>query len=163
MTRGPRYDVVIAAQSFHWADPGTRWSRLGSLIRPEGRAFLLWNGWAINPATHDIAAVERIYQAQGTGLQPDTGDHRSQTSWAESEINAEPGLALVGADHYSWDWRLPIQDYLGLMTTTSQYAVADAASRHQLFASLAAALGPQVDLKGRTVSHVVAPSSAVAG
>jgi SAM-dependent methyltransferase len=157
-----RYDVVIAAQSFHWADPATRWSRLGCLIRPEGRAFLFWNGWAINPAAHDIAAVERIYQAQRTGLQPDTGDHRSQTSWAQSEINTEPLLALLGADQYTWDWRLPVQDYLALMTTTSQYALADAASRNQLFASLADALGPQVDLNGRTVNLVVAPSSAVA-
>ena len=70
-----RYDVVIAAQSFHWADPATRWSRLGCLIRPDGRAFLFWTGWTINPAAHDIAAAER--QLPGAADRPSARHRRS--------------------------------------------------------------------------------------
>lgn len=156
-----RYDLVIAAQSFHWTDPATRWSRLGSLIRPDGLASLFWNGWSLDPTAHDLAAVERLYQAQAPGLQPDTDDdHRSGPPWAESEISATPGIELVDTTRFIWDWRLPIQDYLGLLATTSQYAVADPALRRRLFAALADILGAQVELDGSTVSLVL---SSVAG
>lgn len=154
-----RYDLVIAAQSFHWTDPATRWSRLGSLIRPDGLAFLFWDGWSLNPAVHDIAAVEGLYQASAGGLQPDTEDHRSGPSWGESEIEAAPDVHLADTTRYDWDWRLPIQDYLGLLMTTSQYAVADPAVRRRIFTALADILGTHVELNGRTLSLVVSPAA----
>jgi SAM-dependent methyltransferase len=152
-----RYDMVVAAQSFHWTDPTMRWSRLGSLIRPDGRAFLFWNGWSLNPAVHDIAAVKRLYRSRAAGLQPDTEDHRSGPSWVESEIDAAPGIYLADTTCYDWDWRLPIQDYLGLLMTTSQYAVADPAVRRELFAALAEVLGTGVELNGCSLCLVVSP------
>lgn len=153
-----RYDVVVAAQSFHWTDAGTRWRRVASLLHPDGRAFMFWNGWHLDPATCDTAAVATVYERLGAELQPDLGDHRSTADWAEEEIGAEPGLRLVSRDLYDWPWRVAIDDYIGLLETTSQYAVAEARQRQRLFASLRDVLEPVVTLHGRTVSLTIAPS-----
>ena len=56
---------------------------------------------------------------------------------------------------YTWPWRLPVDDYLGLLRTTSQYAVADVGMREALLASLREVLGDVVVLLGRTRLIVV--------
>ena len=150
------YDVVIAAQSFHWADPASRWPRLASLLRTGGRAFLFWNGWHLAPQVHDVDAVLALYAHGGHGLQPDVDDHRSDVTWAESEIEAEPALAVVDARTYQWPWRLPVDDYLALLNTTSQYSVTEAAVREPLLKSLSELLGDLVTLNGTTLLLQVA-------
>lgn len=154
------YDVVIAAQSFHWADPASRWPRLSSLLRTDGRAFLFWNGWHLAPAAHDVDAVLTLYAVGGRGLQPDVEDHRSDVNWAESEIDAEPALGLVDARTYEWPWRLPVDEYLALLNTTSQYSVAAASVREPLLKSLSELLGDLVTLNGRTLLLQVAANDA---
>ena len=152
------FDMVIAAQSFHWADPATRWRRLSSLLRRDGRAYLFWNGWHLAPQAHDVDAVLTLYVGCGHGLLPDLEDHRSDVSWAESEIEAEPALGLVDARTYEWPWRLPVDDYLALLNTTSQYSVAAAGVREPLLTSLRELLGDQVTLNGTTLLLQVAAS-----
>lgn len=154
------YDVVIAAQSFHWADPTSRWPRLSSLLRTDGRAFLFWNGWHLAPQAHDVDAVLTLYADDGRGLEPDVDDHRSDVNWAESEIEAEPTLALVDARTYQWPWRLPIDDYLALLNTTSQYSIMEAGVRESLLKSLSELLGGFVTLNGTTLLLQVAANEA---
>ena len=155
------YDVIIAAQSFHWPDPATRWPRLTSLLRTDGRAYLFWNGWHLAPQAHDVDAVRALYTDSGHGLQPDVEDHRADVSWAESEIEAEPALGLVEARTYEWPWRLPVENYLGLLMTTSQYSVTAAGVREPLLESLRELLGDQVTLNGMTRLLQVAASDAL--
>lgn len=150
------YDVIIAAQSFHWADPATRWPRLASLLRTDGRAYLFWNGWHLHRRAHHVDAVRALYADSGHGLQPDLEDHRSDASWAESEIEAEPALGLVAARTYQWPWRLPVDDYLALLNTTSQYSVAAPGVRQPLLNALRELLGDQVVLNGTTLLLQVA-------
>lgn len=155
------YDVIIAAQSFHWADPATRWPRLASLLRTDGRAYLFWNGWHLAPQAHDVDAVLTLYADCGHGLQPDLVDHRSDVRWAESEIEAEPALGLVDARTYEWPLSLPVDDYLALLKTTSQYSVAAAGVREPLLKSLRELLGNQVTLNGTTLLLHVAAKDAL--
>lgn len=158
-----RYDVVVAAQSFHWADPGTRWTRLASLLGSDGVAFLFWNGWKLDGTRHDGEAVRAVYAAHGGGLGSDLDDHRSTVGWAEREIEAHPGLALTDSERYRWDHSLPVEDYLALLSTTSQYATAPADLRDRLFGPLAAVLGPTTYLNGSTLLLVVEPAGVVSG
>lgn len=154
---GP-FGVVVAAQSFHWTDPQSRWPRLADLLAPDGVAFLCWNGWRLDADAHDLTAVLDLYRAAGGDLVPDIDDERSLTSWAEDEIGAEPLLGRAAASHYYWDWALPVPDYLALLSTTSQYAVAAPGVRTRLFEGLGRVLGEQVRLEGRTLLLTVRPS-----
>ncbi len=154
---GP-FGVVVAAQSFHWADPQTRWRRLAGLLGSDGLAFLCWNGWRLRPDAHDLDAVRELYQRHGPDLVPDIDDERSLTGWAQTEMAAEPLLEEANATHYSWDWTLPVDDYLALLSTTSQYAVAEPPVRDLLFEGLRGVLGNPVRLDGRTLLLTVRPS-----
>jgi len=147
---GP-FGVVVAAQSFHWADPHSRWNRLASLLAGDGLAFLFWNGWQLDPSRHDLEAVRAAYDRAGAGVVPDIDDHRGAASWAEQEVADEPLLEMAATTTYGWGRTLPVTDYLDLLATTSQYAVADAVVRRQLFDSLGPVLGATVELTGRTV------------
>lgn len=149
-SEGP-FGVVIAAQSFHWADPQSRWSRLAALLAPDGLAFLLWNGWQLDPVQHDLHAVRAVYDLQGTGLVPETDDHRGQASWVEHEVADHPGLEIAAATTHQWSVTLPVSDYLDLLATTSQYAITGAEDRHRLFGSLRPVLGNAVQLQGQTL------------
>lgn len=149
------YDVVVAAQSFHFADPATRWTRLASLLGSGGVAFLFWNGWHLDSTRHDAEAVRAVYAAHGHGLASDLDDHRSTTSWAELEIEADPSLTLAESMAYQWSRALSIEDYLGLLSTTSQYAIVPADTRDRLLRHLSTAIGPTAFLNGRTLMLVV--------
>lgn len=155
------FAVVVAAQSFHWADAATRWARLASLLTDDGLAFLFWNGWQLDPESHDLNGVLRAYEGHAAGLVPDVDDFRGGASWAEEEIAAEPLLDVPVLTKYAWDWRLGVEDYLGLLGTVSEYAVAGPDVRRALFGALRPALGDQVLLRGRTTLLAVgrAPGS----
>lgn len=107
---GP-YGVVIAAQSFHWADSRTRWTRLARLLGQNGIAFLFWNGWHLDPTQHDLDAVRKVYRRDGRGLVPDIDDHCAAANWAHDEIAAEPALTNAESTTYVWEWNY-------LLTTT---------------------------------------------
>jgi len=60
-------------------------------------------------------------------------------------------LETAAATTYVWNWGLPVGDYLGLLATTSQYAVADPDNRGRLLDALGPVLGEDVRLNGRTL------------
>jgi SAM-dependent methyltransferase len=153
------FDVVVAAQSFHWTSPGTRWPRLASVLGASGVAFLFWNGWRLDGTRHDVESVRAVYADSGGEFTSDLDDHRSTTSWAEGEIATEPSVVLAESRTYEWDHTMSVDDYLGLLSTTSQYAVAPTDRRELLFRHLRPAIGPTAYLNGRTLMLVVEPTS----
>src|SRR5688572_11902991 len=45
----PPFDVVTAAQSWHWVDPVAGPAKAASVLRPGGRLALFWNGYGALP------------------------------------------------------------------------------------------------------------------
>jgi SAM-dependent methyltransferase len=150
---GP-FGIAIAAQSFHWTDPATRWSRLADLLSADGVAALFWNEWALDAQAHDSDLVRATYARFGADLVPDLDDvpdGHEETTWVEDEIGNEPPLSPVAKKVFPWSRVLRVDDYLGLLSTTSQYVVASPTTRMTLFGALRQALGAEVHLAGRTV------------
>lgn len=145
---GP-YSLVIAAQSFHWADPVTRWARLVDLMDANGTAAMFWNGWSFDPAANDVAGIREVYRRMGPELTPDLVAPEPD-SWPADEIAAAAGLVDSTERSYEWSWNLPVDRYLSVLATTSQYAVLTQYVRSGLFNSLRGMLGEQVPLLGRT-------------
>ncbi len=63
---------------------------------------------------------------------------------------------------YQWGHALPVEDYLGLLSTTSQYTIASSDTRDRLFRHLSSAIGPTAFLNGRTLMLVVEPAHGTA-
>lgn len=145
---GP-YGLVIAAQSFHWADPDTRWARLVDLLDTDGTAAMFWNGWSLDPGAHDLAGIRDVYRELGPDLTPDLAA-RGGGSWPGDEIAATARLVDATERSYEWTWNLLVNQYLSLLATTSQYAVLAEPTRAALFDALRGVLGDDVSLLGQT-------------
>ena len=77
--------------------------------------------------------------------------------WADEEIDAHPDVRLETRKTYTWTHHMPVSEYIGLLRTVSQYAVAPEALRRRLFEALAPVVGDTVRLTGTTLLLVVAP------
>lgn len=152
-TDGP-FDLVVAAQSFHWADPSSRWSRLLDLLSPSGVAALFWNSWHLDPVVHELDEVRGTYERLAPDLVADLPTHELHP-WPANEIEATGEFEDVRQHAYEWNRVLPTPEYVELLATTSQYAVMHQASRTALFAELMVLLGDRVHLLGATRLHLM--------
>lgn len=150
---GP-FGLIVAAQSFHWTDPGSRWGRMLELLAPSGAAALFGNSWYLDPAAHDPDLVRRAYEEFAPALIPDLPtDERDP--WPGNEIEATVGLTDLQERCYDWSRELPTPAYLALLSTTSQYAVAPERVRAGLLEELRSLLGERVRLTGTTELHLM--------
>ena len=156
---GP-FGLIVAAQSFHWTDPESRWQRLLELLPTSGAAALFWNGWQFDGAAHDLDGVREVYGQLAPTLVPDLPE-RGPDRWPADEIESTPGLVDTIERSYAWSWVLPVPDYFALLSTTSQYAVASPRARADLFTALLPLLGDRVHLLGTTRLHLMRKGSAV--
>ncbi|WP_221584321.1 class I SAM-dependent methyltransferase [Microbacterium sp. G2-8] len=150
------FPLAVAAQSFHWADPATRWSRLAQILGTRGRAFLFWNAWNLDPAHHDLPAITAVYGEHGPELPIGLPRDYVARMWADGEIERDPHVALVDRRSYEWSHSMSRDAYLGLLETISQYAIAPREERDALYGALAPLLGDVVHLQGATLMLVVA-------
>ncbi|MFT4110543.1 class I SAM-dependent methyltransferase [Propionicimonas sp.] len=144
-----RFGIVVAAQSFHWVDPSTRWQRLADVLLPGGSAGLFWNAWMLDPQRHDHGAIRRVFEAEGTGLRPDVVPFASDDRPPEG-MEEVPELVDFRVRRYQRTWALATSDYLALLATTSQFAVLDEGARATILTALGASLGSGVELRLQT-------------
>lgn len=90
--RGRRFDVVVAASSWHWVDPSIGWRRAYDLLRPGGSMALLGHVVVRRPAEPEVYAAtadlhERFSPGNpGWGHPPLEDDVRTTTEgWGLTE------------------------------------------------------------------------------
>jgi hypothetical protein len=147
--RSRRFGLVVATQSFHWTDPDTRWRRLADLLIPGGAAGLFWNPWMLDPDAHDHQRIRAVFDGEGAGLRPDTVPPADDDQPLDG-MSQVPELVDHHIERYPWHWVLPTPDYLGILATTSQYAVLAGDARARILRALAEVLGAEVHLQVRT-------------
>lgn len=103
--RGRRFDVLVAASSWHWVDPSVGWRRAHEVLRPGGWTALLGNVVVRRPGEPEVYAEtadlhERFSPANpGWGLPPLEADVRAtDTGWGLVE---DPG-DLFGPTVVRW-------------------------------------------------------------
>lgn len=143
------FGLVVAAQSFHWVEPSTRWRRLSDVLAPGGAAALFWNAWQLDPSAHDHAAVRRVFDASGPDLRPDVVPFVVDDRPPDG-LSAVPELVDFEVRRYDRAWILDTADYLSLLATTSQFAVLDDEHRARILQPLGRILGRRTHLLVRT-------------
>ncbi|WP_327676163.1 class I SAM-dependent methyltransferase [Kitasatospora sp. NBC_00458] len=69
---GTRFGLLLAATSWHWTDPATRWPRVHDALAPGGAVALFWNPMSVvDPALH--AALAEVDRRHGLTLSPHAG------------------------------------------------------------------------------------------
>jgi SAM-dependent methyltransferase len=125
--RGRRFDVIVAASSWHWVDPAIGWPRAHDLLRPGGWMALLGNVVVRRPGEPDVYAETADLHERFSPGNPDWGhppledDVRgTDEGWGLVE---DPG-GLFGPTIVRWypvvQW-FDAAGYADLMRTNSLY------------------------------------------
>ena len=132
-----KFDVVIAATSFHWVTPEVRYVKTAEALKDNGWLVLLWNT-PPQPSREIHQSLQDIYQIHAPELSKYEGHQDRQRNIGKM------GRAVIDSgyfqDEYSDRQIVPvsyaIEDYLTLLSTLSPYIRLAAKQREALFAKL---------------------------
>jgi trans-aconitate methyltransferase len=153
-TDGP-YDLLVAAQAWHWIDPHQRWIRAAECLRSGAALALFWN--------HDVPCgepqrllLQAAHDRWTPGIRIDdavpVGDAVAQ--WPATHLAKLAEFTDVAARRYNWERSLSGHDYVELLSTMSAYNVRPAEARESLFAEVLEIVGDEVVLSMETVLYL---------
>jgi SAM-dependent methyltransferase len=141
--RGRRFDVLVAAASWHWVHPAVGWRRAHKLLRPGGWMALIGNVVVRRPGEPEVYAETADLHERLSPGNPDWGDPP-----LEDEVRAtgegwglvvEPG-ALFGPTIVRWyptvQW-FDADGFADLLRSMSPYRALDADVRESLVGAIA--------------------------
>lgn len=141
--RGRRFDLAVAASSWHWIDPAIGWRRAHDLLRPGGWMALLGNIVVRRPGEPEVYAETADLHEQAVPGNPDWGHppledelRADATGWG---LVADPGT-LFGATVVRWYPTVQWFDGTGfadLLRSMSVYRRLDPAVREPLLEAIA--------------------------
>jgi SAM-dependent methyltransferase len=140
---GRRFEVVVAASSWHWVDPSVGWRRAHEVLRPGGWVALLGNVVVRRPGEPEVyAETADLHQRYSPG-NPDWGHppledevRATDEGWG---LVADPG-GLFGPTIVRWYPAVQWFDGAGfadLLRSTSPYRRLDGAIRESLLDAIA--------------------------
>lgn len=140
--RGARFDVVLAAQAWHWISPDVRCAKARSVLTAGGALAVFWNrvSWDACPLA---AALDHVYRTIAPELARDGPSHpRSTTSPHqltdfEREVEATAGLGEAEVRRYPWRRAYASEDYVSLLRTHSDHALLPEERRERLLEAVA--------------------------
>ena len=139
---GRSFDLVIAAQAWHWIEPAAGVRRAAGLLRPRGQLALFWN--LGDPPAHVRAVLDPIYDR----LEPALG-HGTQTAGAGRGQAAESAVEAIArsgcfepARIRTFPWRRPYdaERWVALLATHSDHQTLAPARREALLGAIGEAL-----------------------
>jgi SAM-dependent methyltransferase len=134
---GP-FDLVYAAQSWHWVDPERGFARAHALLRPNGWLALFWNR-----AEDGDPAQRRALDAVYARLAPELGDsgHRGDHAAA---IRASGWFTEPEERLYRWSQVRSAESYVRLLGTHSNHRLLPDDRRAALQAAVLDAIGETI-------------------
>jgi SAM-dependent methyltransferase len=130
---GP-FDVVLAAQSWHWVDPEAGLARAADVLAPDGVLALLWNH-AIEDEHPLRAELDAVYRREA----PDLAGNPAG-AYARPHIDALAASERFGpveVREHRWLHDLATADYLDLLRTHSDKRLLADDARERLLAGIA--------------------------
>ena len=118
-----RFDLVFAAQSFHWMDPATRFSRAAQALRKKGTLAAFANRPLWGTGALDLV-IQEVYHAHAPHLCADGHGHRRHTREHFLELfSAASDFGPAECREYSWRAEYTAAEYVDLQQTHSDHRV----------------------------------------
>jgi hypothetical protein len=115
-----RFDLLLAAQAWHWVEPAARREAPPRLLRPGGAVALLWNDYDLGEALHD--RVDELYRRLAPELlDDDMAPRRSAGEEPTGDELEAAGLLDVTYRRYDLAGEVEADDFVGVLATTSRY------------------------------------------
>jgi SAM-dependent methyltransferase len=156
-----RFDLLIAAQSWHWIDATRRWDLAYNALASGGAIALYWNNYLVADEDTRLALLEIDHRAgMETGsFTPHVfsaaefaGEVDIEEGWPAFDLKDDPRFGDFSSLRYRRDVTYPTSNYIDLLTSTSAYRLLDDEKRSELLISVGDVVN---DLGGRIDLHIV--------
>jgi SAM-dependent methyltransferase len=139
--RDRSFDLIIAAQAWHWIDPVAGPAKAARLLRPGGTLALFWN--------HEDGGTEfdAAYRAHAPHLADAADPAPGRPSYAD-RLTASGLFTDVTAREYPWQRTYTAAEWVGYARTHSDHLLLPAAQLDALTAAMTAA----IDARGGTIT-----------
>jgi SAM-dependent methyltransferase len=127
-----KYDLVIAATSFHWVDPSVAYVKSAAVLKPTG-ALAVFSNRPVRETEGFFSRVQDVYRACAPSISragPKPG--RVQQEPAGLELFQKPIVRV-----YPWSMDYSAGQYIELLSTYSDHISLPVEERDALFAGIA--------------------------
>lgn len=151
-----RYELVVAAQSWHWVDPEVGYDKVADALIPHGRLALIWH----HPQQKQGLLGEALAQLYAQ-LAPEMPSFWPGSKASDFDPATEPEAAnrrfrSWRRQEHVWQRRLDGPGLVGWLCSGSDHRLLSFDQRTELMAGVAALvheLGGEVSVKMTTVAH----------
>jgi len=127
-----RYDLVIAATSFHWVDPKIAYVKSAAVLKPSG-ALAVFSNTPVRQRKGFFARVQDVYRACAPSLSRDAAESRAKRQEPSGlELFQEPVVRT-----YPWSVEYSTDQYIELLSTYSDHISLPDAEREALYRGIA--------------------------
>jgi SAM-dependent methyltransferase len=113
---GRTFDLVVCGQAWHWVDPALGAPKLVRLLRPGGTVCLFWNYDDFDKQFE--AVLDDVFGRLAPELKVDT--RAGEDAMHERALRETGAFATVEVRDYKWRESLPVDDWVGRMSTYSK-------------------------------------------
>jgi SAM-dependent methyltransferase len=146
------FDVVYAAQSWHWVDPERGFARAHALVREDGWLALFWNR-ADDGDPEQRRAIDAVYARLAPEL-ADSGHRRDHAAG----IRASGRFSEPEERTYRWSHVRSAESYVRLLGTHSNHRLLPDDRRAALHAAVREAIGDSIRIDYVTRLYLARPS-----
>ena len=128
-----QFDAVLAASSFHWLDPKTKYQKTAEVLKDNGYLILLWN----TPPQIEYnlyRSLLPVYQTHAPKIEYQSiATHRSNLNQIVEAVEDSGYYKVLQSEERVCEVTYSIDDYLILLSTLSPYIMLEASARETLF------------------------------
>lgn len=144
---GASFDLVFAAQSFHWLDPASRLTKISRLLRPGGTLALFGNAHV-----YGDSRIDGLLRAAWDRHAPDLADcnpaldtYVASTSPLLAEISGDDRFGAPSHCAFQWTVELPPDRFVRLLRSYSHVQRMEAVRRERLLSACAKVVADEGD------------------
>jgi hypothetical protein len=140
-----RYDLLIAAQSWHWVDAERRWDLAHDALAIDGSIALFWNQYIVSNEELRLALLDidvhydvaKNFTFHQRGAHEFADEVEVEEGWPEFDLKRDPRFDELTSHRYRRSQSYATSTYLDLLSSTSAYRMLDDDKRVQLFDEVA--------------------------
>jgi SAM-dependent methyltransferase len=141
-----RFDLIIAATSFHWVDPAIAYVKSSAVLKPAGSLVIFWNTYAGSNEGF-FHRVQDIYRICAPSMKS-AAEHLNQP---DREPLSRALFHEPVCRSYRWAREFSAQEYIDLLGTYSDHIRLPEAERRTLFLGIADLINQEFE--GRVLKH----------
>lgn len=125
------YDLVVAAQAFHWITPSMRMKLASSALKDGGHLALIYN-YSPKPSDETLLNLSKLISRESMGRLDDSWDYATDILRWEDEIGRNERFENLSVSHFPWQRTVTAEQYVGVFRTYSDFLSLPGGTRQRL-------------------------------